>query len=394
LADRGEIHDLVMRYARGVDTRDMELVRSCFAEDCDVSRWGPGLADREAMIDYIGGVGHFHTTMHMMANQFVEVHGDRGQVDSYAMLTHHRDDRAGVTHQFNVSGGRYVERVERRDGRWVITARGGDPVWAPTGVTGATTGDGAVQWLLDRAEIHDVLMQYALGVDLRDYDRVAGCFASGFHAAYGDREFDDVGALVEFIRGVEHFASTTHALGSPLIEVAGSEAWAVTASLVTHRPREDEPDAEWVAAGRYVDHFVRDAVRWRIAERGPSATAGMPGVIAAPRTGAPRIEALLDRAHVHDAVVRSAIDREDGSGGHTHTFVNNQLVALDGDRATAETYLYAMDRAEPGARPSRWSDGPRRWVDELERDEAGWRVVSRDELTNRVADELVLGGRS
>jgi hypothetical protein len=120
----------------------------------------------------------------------------------------------------------------------------------------------------------------------------------------------------------------------------------------------------------------------------------MPGVIAAPRTGAPRIEALLVRAHVHDAVVRSAIDRDDGSGGHTHSFVNNQLVALDGDRASAETYLYAMDRAEPGARPSRWSDGARRWVDELERDEAGWRVVSRDELTNRVADELVLGGRS
>ena len=170
LVDRDEIHDLVMRYARGVDTRDMEAVRSCFAPDCDVSRWGPGMTDREAMIDYISGVGHFHTTMHMMGNQFVEVDGDAGQVDSYAMLTHHSDDRAGRTHQMNMNGSRYVERVARRDGRWVVTQRGGEPRWAPIGVTGAVTDDPATQWLLDRAEIHDLMMQYALGVDLRDYD--------------------------------------------------------------------------------------------------------------------------------------------------------------------------------------------------------------------------------
>ena len=56
----------------------MEMVRDCFAPDCDVSRWGPELADRDAMIEFIRGVGHFHTTMHMMGNQFVEVEGDTG----------------------------------------------------------------------------------------------------------------------------------------------------------------------------------------------------------------------------------------------------------------------------------------------------------------------------
>ena len=39
-----------------------------------------------------------------------------------------------------------------------------------------------MQWLLDRAEIHDLMMQYALGVDLRDYERIRNCFASTFRA--------------------------------------------------------------------------------------------------------------------------------------------------------------------------------------------------------------------
>ena len=152
------------------------------------------------MIEYIRGVGHFHTTMHMMGNQFVEVDGDRGSVDSYAMLTHHRDGRDGEVLKLDVSGSRYVERVERRDDRWTITRRGGDPTWAPVGVTGLTTDDPTVQWLLDRAEIHDLLMHYALGVDQRDYDRIRRCFAPGFHAAYGDREFDDLDAALRLHR--------------------------------------------------------------------------------------------------------------------------------------------------------------------------------------------------
>ena len=398
LVDRDEIHDLVMRYARGVDTRDMEAVRSCFAPDCDVSRWGPGMTDREAMIDYISGVGHFHTTMHMMGNQFVEVDGDAGQVDSYAMLTHHSDDRAGRTHQMNMSASRYVERVARRDGRWVVTQRGGEPRWAPIGVTAAVTDDPATQWLLDRAEIHDLMMQYALGVDLRDYGRVRACFASPFHAAYGEREFTDLDTLVEFISGVEHFHSTNHFLGTQLVEVVRDDAWMTTYSLVTHRPNENDPDAEWVAAGIYRDRLVREHGRWRIRDRGPTAYADHfeEDLVPMPASEDPRVQALLDRAEIHDAVVRSALALDEQNGGLTHHFLNNQLVAIerrdDGDRADAETYLFRVERDEPGGRPSPWSDGARRWVDDSARVDGRWSLVAHVEHTNRVADELVLEG--
>lgn len=390
LVDRDHVHDVVMRYAQGVDTRDMELVRDCFSPDCDVSRWGPDLADREAMIEYIRGVGHFHTTMHMMGNQFVEIDGDAGTVDSYAMLTHHRDGGDGVLAKLDGSANRYVERVERRGGRWVITRRGGDPTWAPFGVTSLTTDDPTVQWLLDRAEIHDLMMHYALAVDRRDYDAIRRCFAPDFHAAYGDREFDDLDALCEFISGVEHFHSTTHFLGTHLVDVAGDDAWATTYSLITHRPREGDRDAEWTSAGRYVDRFARVGGRWRIAERGPTAHRDRAVAPAGPPGSAdPRVTALVDRALVHDTIVRSAIALDDDADGRTHHFSNNQLVEVAGDRARAVTYLYVMER-DAGGRPSSWSDRPRRWVDGLVRAGEGWDLASREELTNRVADELVI----
>ena len=158
--------------------------------------------------------------------------------------------------------------------------------WAPTGVRGLDSDDPAVRWLLDRAEIHDLLVQYALGVDQRDYERIRRCFAPGFHAAYGDREFDDLDELCAFISGVEHFHSTTHFLGTQLIEVAAApgtdEAWCSTASLITHRPHEDDAEAEWVAVGRYVDRLARVDGAWRIVERGPTAHDGRPDELPAP----------------------------------------------------------------------------------------------------------------
>src|SRR5438270_1393452 len=72
LLDRAEIHDVIMRYAAGVDRRDFELVRACFTPD--VTGWSN---DRETMIEFISGVRTFEMTMHMMGNQLVEVRDDQ-----------------------------------------------------------------------------------------------------------------------------------------------------------------------------------------------------------------------------------------------------------------------------------------------------------------------------
>ncbi len=389
LVDRDDIHDVVMRYAAGVDGRDMEMVRACFAPDLEVEGWGGGFTDRDSMITYISGVAIFHTTMHMFGNQYIEIDGDTAHVDTYAMLTHHSDDANGVTHELNVSRGRYVEELARRDGRWVITRRGGEPVWAPTGVTRAATNDAAIKWLLDRAEIHDLMMQYALGVDLRDYDRIRSCFASSFRASYGSREFTNAEELIEFISGVEHFPSTTHFLGTQLIDVDGDNAWMQTYSLITHRPNEEDNTTDWVAAGQYVDRLVRGGGRWRIAERGPSARRDrLDTDPPKPRSDDPEVQRLLDRAAIHDVIVISALNL-DHENGRTRHFLNNERIAIDGDVATAETYLYVTEQQDNG-RPSPWSKGARRWLDRFRRVGDRWMLDDRQEVSTRVANELVI----
>ena len=125
LVDRDAVHDVMFRYADGVDRRDMEQVRACFAPDLRVVDWGGGFADRDAMITYIGGVAIFHTTMHMFGNDYIDVDGDTAHIDCYAMLTHHLDDAQGVAVEMNVSGGRYVESLGRRDGQWGYHGRDG-----------------------------------------------------------------------------------------------------------------------------------------------------------------------------------------------------------------------------------------------------------------------------
>jgi len=388
LVDRDAIHDVMFRYADGVDRRDMERVRACFAPDLRVVDWGGGFADRDAMITYISGVAIFHTTMHMFGNDYIDVEGDTAHIDCYAMLTHHLDDAQGVTSEMNVSGGRYVESLTRRDGQWVVTQRGGDPQWSSRGTIDMVTDDPATQWLLDRAEIHDLMMQYALGIDLRDYERVRRCFASSFHAQYGDREFTDPDELIEFVSGVEHFASTTHFLGSQLIEVDGDDAWMQAYSIVTHRPDDDDQTGHWFATGRYVDHLVREDGRWRIAHRGPSAHDRRAVPRAAPRSDDTRAQGLIDRAIIHDAIVDSALTL-DARTGRTQHLLNNQVIEIDGDDATAQSYVYLTERG-PNGRPSAWSQGARRWRDRWQRVDTEWRLVDRVDETTRVPDELMI----
>jgi hypothetical protein len=157
-------------------------------------------------------------------------------------------------------------------------------------------------------------------------------------------------------------------------------------ALITHRPDEADPSADWVAAARYVDRLAREGGRWRIAERGPSAgRAASPATV--PPSADPEVRRLLDRAGVHDAIVASAhaLDADDGR----HRLLNNERIVVDGDVADAETYLYVTEPDGRG-RPTPWSHGARRWLDRLRRDGDRWTIVARDEVANRVDGGLVV----
>ena len=405
-----------MRYAFAVDRRDWDLLASCFSPEVESDGWGratgPG---RGPLLEFIKGVAHFHTTMHMMGNHFVHVDADRAELDCYAMLTHHYD-RAGEPAQMNVSGGRYVDVMERVDGRWRICRRGGEPGWRTSGRPDDAVG--TTRALLDRAEIHDLLMGYAVGLDQRDYERVAACFAETFSARYGQQEFTDIDELVAFVRGVEFFESTTHFFARPWIEVRGDEAYALTYAMITHRPQ------EYLSAGpAYRDRLVREDGGWRIAERGIelpdlSGATDLPD----PASLAPDLAWLVDRElirhtttqwvvaldqgddelalsclaptftvtlepggpEISDAAELSRVLKAGPPAGRTCHWPGNQLIDLTGDEARVETYVYRSERESEASGFTGWPEGALRLTDRMVRVDGRWRVTERRVSTNRV----------
>ena len=121
LRDRQEIRDLMARYARGVDRMDWELVRSCYHPEAtdDHGAYAGGV---DGFIDFLASdqvLPGFECTMHTMANQNVDLDGDRAHAETYCVAYHRCTDRhpwgrADVTiHRF-LPVARRVAREPRR----------------------------------------------------------------------------------------------------------------------------------------------------------------------------------------------------------------------------------------------------------------------------------------
>jgi hypothetical protein len=128
LADREAIRDCLMRYSRGVDRLDRELILSCYHPDA-VDDHGVFIGDPEAFADWVIPM---HTTTHLLHqhaifNIFIDLDGDTAHTESYYMFV--GLNREGTP--LAMSGGRYLDRFERRDGRWAIAARVCLRDWAP-----------------------------------------------------------------------------------------------------------------------------------------------------------------------------------------------------------------------------------------------------------------------
>jgi hypothetical protein len=120
LSDRAEIHDCMQRYARGIDRQDRALLRSAYHDG--------------AVDDHVGFIGEvddfidwalaYHGTQtryqHYILNHTADIEGDEAHAETYYLFF--GTDREPANH-ITISGGRYVDRLERRDGRWAIADR-------------------------------------------------------------------------------------------------------------------------------------------------------------------------------------------------------------------------------------------------------------------------------
>ncbi len=80
IADKIEIHELLARCARGVDTKDWSLYRSVFTSDAsiDYSSAGAIAGTLDEVAEWLeAGFAHIPMTQHFISNVEVDLDGDR-----------------------------------------------------------------------------------------------------------------------------------------------------------------------------------------------------------------------------------------------------------------------------------------------------------------------------
>jgi hypothetical protein len=121
LRDRELIRELPQRYAHGIDTRDWKEVRLVFDDACHVDGMMGSLPIDAYLSRLRPSVEVYPATLHFMGNQYVQVDGDEGHVETYAVAYHIEAD--GSPHPDLVMGVRYMDSVVRRGSVWRISRR-------------------------------------------------------------------------------------------------------------------------------------------------------------------------------------------------------------------------------------------------------------------------------
>jgi hypothetical protein len=122
LLAKQEIYEVVLRYCRGVDRLDLELVRGCYHPGGIDHHTGFDGTVEEYLTWVAGALSRFAGTMHLVGNHYVEVAGDKARSETYGTAVHWGEPADDPRRNFT-SGFRYVDRMERRDDRWAIAER-------------------------------------------------------------------------------------------------------------------------------------------------------------------------------------------------------------------------------------------------------------------------------
>ncbi len=127
----------------------------------------------------------------------------------------------------------------------------------------------AIQELADRLAIRDVMALYARGLDRRDFDAVASCFAEDAYADYGGPTAPAEGrdAILKIVRVVERFILTMHFMGDQTVTLRGDEADVETYAIDQLRYEKDGVQYDMTGGLRYEDKMVREDGRWVIKHR-------------------------------------------------------------------------------------------------------------------------------
>jgi hypothetical protein len=128
LLDRQDIHDCLVKFARGMDRFDRELFLSAFYPDATIAA-GEFVGDPVNLYDWARNLHEQgqSATHHNLLNHSCDLDGDTAHTETYYLFVgRNRDDMNWL------AGGRYIDRLERREGVWKIAQRTTVVEWSGT----------------------------------------------------------------------------------------------------------------------------------------------------------------------------------------------------------------------------------------------------------------------
>ena len=121
-----QIQQALARYCRGLDRGDPDMILSAYHPGAmDRGRVGHPDGPVEALVPWVIAKLDLPRTVpqHHVTNILVQRNGDVAHVESYFLLFRPQTNPDSGDDELVRAGGRYLDRFERRNGKWLIAER-------------------------------------------------------------------------------------------------------------------------------------------------------------------------------------------------------------------------------------------------------------------------------
>lgn len=131
-----------------------------------------------------------------------------------------------------------------------------------------------LQWLVDRAEISDLLFSFARALDTKDWGAYANNFSESgvlelpWPSADGSGMAGHTGraGMAEYVaKGLGGFIATHHLSANHQIQIDGDTATSTSYCQCVHRRSEHDVSDVWELGGWYTNSYVRTDEGWKFA---------------------------------------------------------------------------------------------------------------------------------
>jgi hypothetical protein len=121
LADRLAIAETLALYCRGIDRCDPEQLAGAFTSDALIDYGDGARPVAEVIPGLMAGLGGMRLTQHNISNTVMRIMGESAKAETNCVALHLIPTPDGEI-ELTV-GGRYLDRLEKRQGRWQIAER-------------------------------------------------------------------------------------------------------------------------------------------------------------------------------------------------------------------------------------------------------------------------------